>query len=519
MDSTNVVLALDSGSQSSRAILFDAEGKVLGVGRATHAPMRHPMEGAVEQDALDIRDCVFAAARECLRAWGGDPARIKGAALTTQRSTVLMADADGRPLADAISWLDRRTANVDSEPSPLLRAALKAMGKDALVPRLLSKSWPRLWRERVPETLAKAAKIAPIEAWLHHALTGRVALAPGGVAGPWPFDVKKRAWTNSALMFKLLGFERRWLPEIVEAGKEIGRLTADAAKRTGLPAGLPFFACGGDKQAEALGAGVRVGRGEIAAVSLGTGSSIGVPWPKAPTSGRYHWLTMASAEPGSWTLEYLVFRGMWTARWFARELGGELLPAAEAAGKPVEALLCDEAAKVPAGAEGLVVWPRWSPTLQQPLETGTCVGLRETHTRGHFFRALLEGIGFDLRRGRGILEKVTGVAFREARVGGGGARADVVVQILADVLDLPIVRPHSEELAARGAAIVAAAGAGLHPSVEAAVGAMVPDAPVVRPDPARAALYDRIYRKVFVPGLELLGRVSGDLAAAVRPRG
>jgi sugar (pentulose or hexulose) kinase len=511
MCARGVVLGLDSGSQSARAILFDAGGTVLGVGRGLHAAMRHPAEGAVEQDPLDLRDRLFDAIRQALADWGGDPGKIAGAALTTQRSTVLLVDDAGRPLTDAVSWLDRRVASIDSEPSPWLRAAFRAMGKDGLVPRLVAKSWPRQWRQRDPETLRRAAKIAPVEAFLHHALVGRVVLAPGGVVGPWPFDVKRRAFASSPVMHALLGFEPRWLPDVVEAGGAIGRVTPGAAKATGLPAGLPLFACGGDKQAEALAGGVRAGDGSVAAVSLGTGSSIGIPWARPVTHARYHWITMASAEPGSWTHEYLVFRGMWTARWFAREFGGDLADAAAKSDRPVEALLCDEAALVPAGADGMVVWPRWSPTLQHPMETGACVGLRETHGRGHFFRALLEGIGYDLRRGRSILEKALGVRVREVRVGGGGARADLVVQVLADVLNVPVVRPRSEELAARGAAIVAAVGGGVHPSIADAIGAMVPDAPVVRPDPDNAARYDRLYREVFLPGLDVLRRVSGRL--------
>ncbi|NLH48304.1 MAG: hypothetical protein GX444_06845 [Myxococcales bacterium] len=511
MADAQFVLALDSGSQSSRALLFDAKGTVLANGSHAHAAMRHPEPGAVEQDPIDIRDCLFGAIRDCLQAWGGDPAAIAGVSLTTQRTTVLLAAADGTPLIDAVSWLDRRTAGLDSEPKTALRLLLKAMGPNALLPRLLAKSWPRQWRERDPETLARAAWMSPIEGWLNHQLTGRNAVAPGGLAGAWPFDVKKRAWSKPGLLYTLLAYEPRWLPDIVEAGQRIGAVTAAAAGRTGLVAGTPVFACGGDKQAEALGAGVRGEQRNVGAVSLGSGSSICIPSLKPLASMNYHWLTMAGCEPGLWYLEYLLFRGMWTARWFARELGKDLEAEAARSGRPAEAYLCDEAEAVPAGANGLVTWPRWSPTLQHPMETGTCVGLRETHTRGHFFRALLEGIGFDLRRGREILEKAAGVNIAEVRVGGGGSRSSVVVGILADILGVPIVRPPSEELAARGAAIVAAVGSRLYPSYDAAVSAMVPAAETVRPDAKRMALYSRIYREVYLPGLDAVRKLSGRL--------
>jgi len=516
--SADLVLALDSGSQSSRALLFDRDGQVLGQASRAHQPMKHPEEGAVEQDVVDIRDCLFGAIRDCLAGWGGDPSRVSAASLTTQRSTMVPCDRQGRPLADAVSWLDRRTASVASEPSWLLRAGLKAMGSEALLPRLLARSVGRLWRERRPELLAQVGWIAPLEAWLVHELCGRVAMAPGGIAGVVPSSLKRRGWSSSPVYCRMLGFEPQWLPEIVEAGRRIGGFSAGAAEATGLPEGLPLVACGGDKQAETLGAGVRAKSSGVASISLGTAASVMVPWPAPLQSGQVRWVTVCSCEPGSWHLEYMVFRGMWTAAWFARTLGRDLAGPAAERGLPVEALLCEEAAEAPPGSGGLVTWPRWSPTLQDPDETGVVFGLRETHDRGHMFRSLLEGVAFDLKRGVGILERATGTRVTEARVGGGGSRSSVVVQILADVLDLPIRRPSSEELAARGAAIVAAAGGGLHPTLDAAVAAMVPEAPTVQPDPDRAAVYRRLFDEVVSIGAQQTKKLSQALARFRRSR-
>ncbi len=510
--SKDLVLALDSGSQSSRALLFDGQGQVLAKASRAHQPMKYPEEGAVEQDVEDIRDSLFTSIERCLGQWGGDPDRIAAAALTTQRNTQIPCDEAGAPLGAGVSWLDRRTASPDSEPSRFLRLGLKAMGSRAMIPRLLSKSVARLWRERQPELLENVRWIAPLEAWLVHELCGRVAMAPGGMAGVLPSSLKKRGWSGSGAFCKLLGFEPRWLPDIVEAGGRIGGVSAAASAATGMPEGLPLIACGGDKQAEALGAGVRLGQPGVAAVSLGTAASLMFPWPKALESGHYHWVTFCSCEPASWQLEYMLFRGFWTVAWFARQLGGDLAAPAAERGLPVEALLCDEAAEVPPGSDGVTTWPRWSPTLQDPDETGTIIGLREVHSRAHLFRSLLEGIAFDLKRGQRILEGATGARVREVQVGGGGSRSDLMVQILADVLDLPVHRPPSEELAARGAAMVAAVGGGLHPDMDEAARVMVPEAPVVRPDPQRAATYRRIYDGVFSIGADETKGLSRALA-------
>ncbi len=247
-------------------------------------------------------------------------------------------------------------------------------------------------------------------------------------------------------------------------------------------------------------------------MSLGTACSIMFPWPTALQSSGYHWLTLCSCEPASWQLEYMVFRGFWTVGWFAREFGTDLIATAEEVGRPVEALLCEEAEVVAPGSGGVVTWPRWSPTLQDPAEAGTVMGLRETHSRAHVFRSLLEGIAFDLRRGLETLEGATGTKIREIRVGGGGSRSDVVVQLLADVLDLPVVRPTDMELAARGAALVAAVAGGLHPTMDAAVAAMVPPAVTIKPQREAVAAYDTLYEGVWSQGTAETRRLSRRLA-------
>ncbi len=510
-----ILLALDSGSQSSRALLLDSRGSLLGSGQRLHKPMLHPAPGAVEQDPFDIRDCLWGAIRDCLKEWGGDPSRLAAAALTSQRSTVLPLDGDAQPLGNAISWLDRREARLTGLSPLPLRLAVRLLGPKALLTRLLARSWAQQLAEREPAMLKRMRWLVPIEAWLLWQLVGRMALAPGCIVGPWPFDPKARGWSDSRLMYKALGFQQRWLPEVVEVGQEMGRLLPEAASGTGLPRDLPFFACGGDKQAEGLGGGVLASQPGLAAVSLGTGSSVALPWHRPLGSARYHWLTLAAVDPHAWWLEVLVFRGLWTARWFAEQLGRDLQPSAEQRRLPVEALLAEEAAGAPPGCQGLMTWPRWSPTLQRPEETGMWLGLKEIHQRAHLFRSLMEGIAYDLRRGLETLERATGTRVERIHVGGGGARSSLMVQILADVLDRPVELPESLELAARGAAMVAATGVGMHPQLHEAARAMAPVFVTTEPVPENARLYDRLFRQAYLPGLKagaaLSARIGGQL--------
>jgi sugar (pentulose or hexulose) kinase len=505
-------LAVDSGTQSTRAILFDRNGAVHSIGRKQHPALSNPSPGALEQDPYELLEAVTVSIRDCLDCWIGDRTRIVGGALTTQRVTTVPTLENGEPAAPAINWLDRRLARLDLDEDPLVRWFHRLLGRHMTIGQILSRSIPRQIRQRDPALYERTRWFLPIEGWLHLRMVGVPAVAPGGATGVLPLDVKKRAWSNFGLLHRLTCVEPRRLPAIVEVGKRIGGVTPAFAQATGLPVGFPFYACGGDKQAEALGGGVRSSQRTLGGVSLGTASSICVIERKPVQSAAFDWFCAPACEPDAWTHEYMLFRGMWTVRWFARELGRDLEADARAKNTAVEALLCDEAERVLAGSEGVVTWPRWSPTMQHPTETGTTIGLRERHGRAHLFRSLIEGIGFDLRRGRDCLEGGLGRKLDRVRVGGGGSRSPFIVQTLADILGIPVEYPAEEELAARGAAIVVAFGSGAFESVDAAVAAMVPDARLVPPNPANARVYDTTFREVYLPGLKDLRRLAAPIA-------
>lgn len=512
MTDSPLFLAVDSGTQSTRAILFDRAGHVHSIGRRAHPPLSNPSPGALEQEPYDLLEAVAASIRECVTCWIGDHARIVGGALTTQRVTTVPTLENGEPAAAAVNWLDRRLARVEIDDDPFVRWFYRLLGRHMPLGQILARSIPRQIRQRDPVLYDRTRWFLPIEAWLHLKMVGASALAPGGATGVFPLDVYKRNWSTVGLLHRLVGVAPRQLPSIVEVGKRIGVVTAEFAKMSGLPEGFPFYACGGDKQAEALGGGVRSSQRDLAGVSLGTASSICMIDRKPKQHAGFEWFCAPACEPDAWTHEYMLFRGMWTVRWFARELGRDLEGDARAKETAVEALLCDEAERIVAGSEGVMTWPRWSPTLQFPMETGMTVGMRERHGRAHLFRSLIEGIAYDLRRGRDTLEKGLGRPIKRIRVGGGGSRSPLIVQTLADVLNVAVEYPDEEELAARGAAIVVAFGSGAFPSIDEAVKAMVPDARVIAPKPAHVEIYDKAFHEVYMPGLKVMRRVAEPIA-------
>ncbi len=504
MSHKQTVLAIDSGTQSVRVILFDEEGNELAEGRRKHQPLLRPSPGAVEQDPADIWDSMVGACRDCM-----DQAKEKGlpapraAGVTSQRKLLIACDRHGEPLAPAHHWLDRRTAP-PARAGVFGRAVRLLSGADGTLNNLLHIAQANILRETHPEAYRSATWMLTVTGWMTMKLTDQVRDAHGAITGVYPFDVKTGAWRSGPTLYDLTGFKRQTLPELVPAGAELGRITPQAAEETGLPVGMPLVAVGGDKQAEVLGAGVTPESGPIAEISLGTGTSLSLVRRRVKSSLTFRWLANAAAEPRAWVHEYMVFRGFWTWTWFIEQFARHLRDQAAKEGCTAEELLSQQAGAIPAGCEGLMVLPRWFPTLEDLTERGAVLGFAEHHTSAHMARAFVEGIAMDLRRGTEVMQAAFAPRLDRLRIGGGGARSRWVIQTVADVFDLPVEIPHTSELSALGAAINAAVAAGIHRDHGSAARAMVRVGDTVEPDPGNVVLLGRQYNDAFLPAIEAL---------------
>jgi sugar (pentulose or hexulose) kinase len=156
---------------------------------------------------------------------------------------------------------------------------------------------------------------------------------------------------------------------------------------------------------------------------------------------------------------------------------------------------------VPPGSQGLILQPYWSPGLKVPgpEARGAIIGFGDVHTRAHLYRAILEGLAYALREGAERTSRRSGVPVTELRVAGGGSQSNAAMQLTADIFGLPTSRPHIYEASALGAAIDAAVGLGLHPNFASAVQSMTHLGDTFKPDPKSHAIYDQLYRKVYLP--------------------
>jgi sugar (pentulose or hexulose) kinase len=490
------ILAIDVGTQSIRALAFDPRGEVVAAARIPIEPYVSPHPGWAEQDPELYWRAIGEA---CAALWAGgfDRGSLAGVALTTQRATVVVLDADGRPLRPAIVWLDQRRVEGLPPIGGKWGLAFRALGVMETVASFRADCEANWIAREEPEVWSRTAHYLLLSGFLVHLLTGRYADSVGSQVGLLPFDYKRQRWSDAGA-WQWIGapFDPTTLPGLVPVTQPLGEITPVASAATGIPAGLPLIAAAADKACEVLGSGAL--EPSIGALSFGTTAAFNTTQRRYVEAIPYA-PAFPAAVPDAWSLELSVYRGFWMVEWFRRQFGHAEDARAAELGVPPHRLLDDLLASAPPGSLGLTLQPYWSPGLRipGPEAKGAIVGFGDVHTRAHVYRAILEGLAYALREGMERTEKRTGVKVTELRVAGGGAQSDGAVQLAADVFGLPAARPHTHEASGLGAAIDAAVGLGIHPDVPTAVREMTRVASVREPDAANHALYDELYTNVY----------------------
>ncbi len=491
------ILAIDVGTQSVRALVFDPRGALVAHSRVPIEPYVSPEPGWAEQDAELYWRSIGVA---CAGLWAGGIAgrdTIAGIALTTQRGTVVVTDEAGRALRPAIVWLDQRRTEGLPPIGGINGLAFRALGVRRTVAAFQADAEANWIRANQPEIWRAIRHYLLLSGYLTHRLTGRFVDSVASQVGYIPFDYKRLRWANRGdWRWTAAPVDPAWLPELVPPTGRLGELTSAAAAVVGLPPGTPVIAAAADKACEVLGSGAL--EPHIGSLSYGTTATINTTQRRyveaVPLVPPY-----PAAVPGAYTLEVQVYRGYWLVDWFKRQFGAAEVAQADELGIAPEALFDDLVRATEPGAMGLLIQPTWTPGVRipGPEAKGAMIGFGDVHTRAHLYRAILEGLAYALREGGERAAGRARVPLRELRVSGGGAQSPAAVQLTADIFGLPTGRPHTHETSGLGAAIDAAVGLGLHPSVEAAVGEMTRLAETVEPDPARHRLYEDLYQRVY----------------------
>lgn len=500
----DLLLALDNGTQSVRALLFDPAGNLLARARTPLEPYFAVQPGWAEQHPEYFWTSLCQTCQELWRA--ADAAgladvrsRLAGVALTTQRGTVVNLDRQGQPLRPAMIWLDQRRTRGLKPVGGLWGLAFALTGMRETVAYLQAEAEANWIRTHQPEIWAKTHKYLFLSGYLTFRLTDRFVDSVGCQVGYVPFDYKRLRWAGpNDWKWQAVPMDPALLPELKPPTQPLGEVTSAAAAATGIPRGLPLIAAAADKACEVIGAGSLAPH--IGCISYGTTATINT------THRRYVEVIpmippYPAAVPGAYSLEAQVYRGYWMVSWFKQEFGHLEQGLAAAEGSTPEALFDALVESAPPGAMGLILQPYWSPGLKEPgpEAKGAVIGFGDVHTRSHLYRAILEGISYALREGKERSERRSGIPITELRVAGGGSQSRAAMQITADIFGLPAARPHVYETSGLGAAIVAAVGLGLHPDFAAAVAAMTRIGQAFTPDMAAHAIYNGLYERVYKP--------------------
>ncbi|MGJ8670275.1 MAG: FGGY-family carbohydrate kinase [Oceanococcus sp.] len=491
------LLAIDVGTQSVRAIVFDLTGQIVAQQQIAIEPYFSQQPGWAEQDA-DLYWQVMG--QVCQALWAEKtvrPEEIHGLSLTTQRATMVCVGADNRPLRPAIVWMDKRHFDGIQPLGGLWGLAFRMLGLSDTV-RTFQTEAPVNWIScQQPELWAKTEKYVLLSGWLNFQLTGEWQDSVGSQVGYIPFDYKKQTWAaeNDWKWQALPGIRPKHLPHLVPPGSDLAPLTQQAAQHLGLPHGLPVVAAAADKACEVLGAGCL--QADQACLSFGTTATINTTVKKYVEVERFI-PPFPSAIPNAYNTEVQIYRGFWMVSWFKRQFAHREEHIAQQQGINAEALFDELLDQVPPGSMGLTLQPYWSPGVRDPgpEAKGAIIGFGDVHTRAHVYRAILEGLAYALREGSEKVEKRS-AKIKTIRVAGGGSQSRGAMQLTADIFNHTAERPHVYETSALGAAINCAVGQGLYGDYATAVAAMTRVGDVFEPNQETAEIYQQLYQRVY----------------------
>jgi xylulokinase len=486
-------IGCDVGSQGTTAGLYAADGTLAASAYEPH-DLSFPRPGWAEQDPDAWIRALHITIAKLLASVPEGPSAVTALSFGSQLDGMVICDAKGHPLRQAMIWMDRRAEDQAAAVAERISPAdfYQQVGVNLDSSHGVFKA---LWvRAHQPEIFAQAAQLMPPGSYVLKAAAGVLAVDHSNASSLGLLDPRSRTWSEPIL--ELAGLNARLLPELVSSTELVGPVTPAFADATGLSRDTAVVAGCGDEMAATVGAGVHTA-GDVCDVA-GTAEPVCAVSAEPRADPTMLVECHPHAAPGTWLMENPGIVSGGNLRWWRDQFA---LPEKDAEARgDVDAydLLTMAAARVPAGSDGLTflpcmqgaMAPEWNGSAR-----GVFYGLTLAHTRAHFSRALLEASAFALRdildafRGSGLqVSCITTVA--------GGAKSPLWRQIKADVTGLPVRAPANVETTATGAAILAAAGTGTYQDVSSAAAAMVAyQLDDHQPDPGRREVYDDAYRR------------------------
>jgi autoinducer 2 (AI-2) kinase len=490
-----LLLAIDAGTGSCRAILFDPDGHQRGLGQREYAHAEAP--GVPGSQVFDtdtnwklICDCVH----EALHDAGAASDRVVAVSATSMREGMVLYDARGNEI-----WA---CPNVDSrageEAAELVRssAAREIFEQAGDWVSITAPARFRWIAKHEPDVFASIAHVGMLGDWILTRLSGSFVTDPSLGSSSGMFDLGARDWSERVL--DLCGLERDVFPPVVESGTVVGEVTAAAARETGLKEGTPVVVGGADTQLGLVGIGVfDTGRFTVVGGSFWQQTLV-LDEPRIDSEARLR--TLCHSVPGQWMMEGIGFYSGLTMRWFRDAFCEPEKELAAREGRDVFAVLEERAAAVPPGSNGVLgifsnvmEAKRW--VHASPAFIGFDIVAPERSGKKECFRAIEEAAAYVSLAHLRIAEEISGVEIDEAVFTGGASKGPLWAKIVADVLGLPVRLPVVRESTALGAAICAGLGAGIYNDVGEAAGQIVRFERDVEPDVDAHRAYGELYQQ------------------------
>lgn len=444
--SDRVFAIFDIGTTGTRSVLVDEEGRELSKAYEEYPPI--PRELGIQEQITEIywRTACNTMQRTMSKIESAAEI-VVGTVVATTRDCITPIDKDCRPLAPTVTWVDNRSTEKSKE-------MMEDIGPRKSVNKIM---W---FIENRPEIFENAYKFIHLDAFINYRLCEAMVSEPAN-ARFGPIDHETLKWSEE--LCEATGIPLEKLVDITAPGSVIGEVSPEAAKATGLRKGTIVVMGSGDQQCSALGTGTTK-PGRIKATT-GTGTFV-LTHTDEFIEDPYVMFCNPAAIPGKWLLEGVIPGTGLVFRWYRDQFCESEIALAAKSDKDVYEIITSSAASVPAGSDGLVVFPFMA------YNKGIFYNFGFGHTKAHVARAIMEANGYGIRMYVEMMEGILDVEFGEMHIDGGGANSPLWRQIQADCTNKIVVLPKSRDSTVIGAAILGTVGTGVYGSYEEAVSNM-----------------------------------------------
>lgn len=500
------LLGIDLGTTGLKVSLFTQDGNLL-ASQSYEYPLSTPHPGFVEQDPNDWWHGFVGAAQKLKSSFPDEFASLAGIGLCGQMHTQVYLDENDQILRPAITWMDQRTS-----------AIVARIQNDSIARQLIydetanyastTYTAPQVkWvQENQPEIWSKTRSILIAKDYLKYRLTGVKATDYAEASGSLLFDVRQERWSQAA--FDYFGIPREYFPEVYPSDHIIGQVHEQAARETGIPAGVPVANGSSDNSASALGAGM-TRSGQVTLI-IGTAGVITVcsDRPLLDTSGctlcwhyclRDHWVTLGITQTAGESLQW--FKNAFDPQIDQKSSSGDIFNQYNQA-----------VTDVPDGSGGVIFLPYLNgerTPYWDPAARGVFFGINLATQKAHFIKAIMEGVSFALRNNIETVEAL-GIHISEVRAVGGGLKSPVWLQTLGKILKKPVATVNMPDTANLGNILLCAKALGMIDSYQEATQRLVQSDQVVH-HPQGVPVYEKQY-ELF---LELYPQLKGSFQKAL----